>query len=863
MRDESERSGEGHSSFGRLLREFRLAARLSQEVLAERAGVSVDGVSALERGARSVPHRDTLALLAKALRLSAADLARLEAAAIRAPIPRNRAAMPGRTAAPGAHNLPLALTTFYGRDGEVQALAERVSAHRLVTLTGIGGIGKTRFALEAARTLVEKFPDGVWFVELAPLSDPGLLTQRMASTFSEPAPYEENGWSTAALVARLRPKRLLIVLDNCEHVIDAAASVTQQLLERCPNVHVLATSREALRIGGEFVQRVEPLRLPAGRTEGRSLLADLRAAPAVQLFLDRARHVAPALKPADDLAVWETLGNLCARLDGLPLAIELAAARMNSMTLETLSRALTGRFQLLTSGARTAMPRHQSMYALIDWSYGLLLPAEQRAFRRLAIFSGGWTLESAQAVYPSADTDADELLSTLSSLVDKSLVIADASSEKLRYTMLQTTRAYALDRLRAEDEHEATAQRHAAHVAELLRAGNAICGVAPMHEWLLPLEIELDNVRTALQWSLLDENDVVLGATIAVGAYPVLDALSLAEEACRWCERALGAISSKDAPPIESQLCLALARLYFRSWDYEQAVEAAMHAAALYRALTQPSMLRGLSARACLGSALSYAAFALVWLGRPHEADLLTSEALSAAREGANDGALSWALVVASLSAGDLSARLPLLDEALRLSRSLSSGYYGEGLVLIGYSLAEIDAANFDRARRYAAAAVEACQRSGRHGTITSWALGIEATCACLAGDLEGALACALDRLQLFGDGGGPFFFNDLADHAQVIAFGLAVRGCIDDAARLVGSVDAAIRGTHPRPNYAQLLLDRTMELFLRSASVAEVDAWRAQGRTWSYAESVEAALEFESRSRPSAAESHGSLKYS
>jgi predicted ATPase len=449
-------------------------------------------------------------VLANALELSVKDSERLKAAAKRTAVPRSREPRPKGAIAPVAHNLPLALTSFFGREAEVQELTDGVAGHRLVTLTGIGGIGKTRLALETARTLLESFPDGVWLVELAPLSDPDLLTQRIALTLSEPAPYEENGWSTAALVARLIPKRLLIVLDNCEHVIDAAASVTQQLLERCSGVHILATSREALRIGGESVERVEPLRLPPGPTGHRSALADVRASPAVQLFLDRARHVAPTLKLNDDTAVWEMLGNLCSRLDGLPLAIELAAARMNSMTLETLSRALTGRFQLLTGGARTAMARHQPIYALIDWSYDILLPGEQRAFRRLAIFSGGWTLEAAQAVYAGDDTNADGLLTALSSLVDKSLVVADTSSTKIRYTMLETTRAYALNRLRAEDEHDATARRHALYFAELLRLGSAMYGILPMPQWLVPLEIELDNVRAALQWSLLGEHDIVL-----------------------------------------------------------------------------------------------------------------------------------------------------------------------------------------------------------------------------------------------------------------------------------------------------------------------------------------------------------------
>jgi predicted ATPase len=431
-------------------------------------------------------------------------------------------------------------------------------------LTGTGGIGKTRLALETARGNAGHFTDGVWYVELAPLSDPGLVAQRIAVTLGGTARHADAGRSTA-WIAQLLDKQLLIVLDNCEHLLEASALVAQQILERCSGIGILATSREALRIGGEYVVRVNPLPVPQMRAGKPPAQTELGASPAVHLFLDRARHVAPTMKSADDVDSWHAIGNICARLDGMPLAIELAAARMNTMSLSTLSRGVAERFQLLTNGARTALPRHQTLFALIDWSYNLLSEAERRTLRRLAAFSGGWTLESALAVCAGDELGEIELLAVLSSLVEKSLLFENAgAATNARYGMLETTRVYARDRLKAEGEQESTARRHLDYFWELIRRSNAVWGNVPLAAWLAPLEPEVDNLCAALEWAVVERHDVELGAALAVAQQTVLEPLSLDQEGWRWCERALDALAPDPPPTLEAPLQLALANYCLR-----------------------------------------------------------------------------------------------------------------------------------------------------------------------------------------------------------------------------------------------------------------------------------------------------------
>jgi predicted ATPase/DNA-binding XRE family transcriptional regulator len=857
MPDNVEFAGEIRSPFGHLLRDFRLAAGLSQEALAERAAVSADGISMLERGARRAPHRDTIELLAAALELSDADRARMQAAAVRPPVPRRRGLQPlAPIERSPAHNLPLPLTSFHGREAETTALQLSLSQARLVTLTGMGGVGKTRLALETARAVIGQFPDGVWWIELAPLTDPELVEARIAATLGLTARSEDPG-TGAGWIGNLAGKCLLVALDNCEHVLDAAATIAQRILERCPGVRVLATSREALRVAGECVVRVDPLGAPAIAGNRLPSIPDLRATPAVTLFLERARLVAPSLNLSDGaegIARWHALATICSRLDGLPLAIELAAGRMNAMSLETLAQALDRRFQVLTNGARSALPRHQTLHALVDWSFGLLGETEQRLFRRLAVFSGGWTLQAAAAVCAPGAASPHDVLATLSSLVDKSLVVADAGTRQ-RYHLLETMRAYALDRLVAADEFHATARRHAEYFAELLLANNAKWGRISLMEWIDAFEYDVDNLRAALGWSLVDAHDIALGAKIAGMQSRVFELLWFPEEGRRWCERALAALAPSPPAELEAPLQLALAKLFAREMMVHRATEAGLRAAALYQCLS----LEGRhDDEASIGRAiaLAYAGYAFSALGRYEEAAAAASESVAIMRGSHDVAGRAWALMVRSWSFADIESRISVGEKSLAVARQLPLGYSFEGLALIGLSIAEFDAGKLDRARIRAVAAAESLRISGLHEGFVSTALSVAAACCYLTSDIEGAATCARDGLSA-SEGG--MFVHPMLGAVQAIAAVLVARGRTEDAALLTGSCEAHYTpGAAPRSTCAQAVYDKTVDELRKRAAASELETWLARGRGWSLERCVPLALEFERRTRPASAESYG-----
>ncbi|HZX67647.1 MAG TPA: helix-turn-helix domain-containing protein, partial [Candidatus Elarobacter sp.] len=426
------------------MRTYRIAAQLSQETLAERSRMSVDAISALERGARRAPRRDTVALLLEALHLGDAERIALETAAAEArpsrprpPDSRDRADS-GDRQSQTSHNLPFPLTTFYGREDELRALIAGVVERRVTTITGVGGVGKTRLAIEAAWKLLERFPDGVHLVELAPLSDGDLVSSRIAAAFGLPA---QTGQLAGDLwIDALRDRQVLLVLDNCEHVLESVCRTTERLLQRCPDLRVLATSREALRVPGERVLRLQPLTLSGANDTPGDLGG--RDGPAVSLFLDRVSDTLPDYKLLDnDVAGWRSVVNVCTKLDGIPLALELAAARVCTLGLPTLERGLDDRFRLLRGGARTSLPRQQTLQATLDWSYAVLDEDEQRVFDRLGVFAGSFTASAATAVCADADIEPDELVDILWSLVEKSLVVAVDFAPTTRYRLLETTRA--------------------------------------------------------------------------------------------------------------------------------------------------------------------------------------------------------------------------------------------------------------------------------------------------------------------------------------------------------------------------------------------------------------------------------------
>lgn len=527
--------GEGESpGFGHQLRRLRETARLTQEELAERAGISVKAISALERGRRQRPYPNTVRALADALGLSEEGRAVLAAA------------IPSRESAPATTRtnlprLPIPPTPLIGRERELDEIANllRTGSARMITLTGAGGVGKTRLALELASNLGDAFPGGVGFVPLASLGDPGLVLPTVAQTLG----LAEASHATAseALAASFGDQAWLLVLDNFEHVLDVAPDVAS-LLAACPGLSILVTSRASLRIRAEHEYPVRPLALPDLHRVPTP--CDLAHVSAVQLFLERAQAAAPAfdLTPANSAAV----AAICRRLDGLPLALELVAARVRVLGPTELLARLDHLLPLLVGGSRDLPQRQQTMWAAIDWSYELLSPAEQLLFRHLAVFAGGWTLEAAEAVGPDG-AGASEVIDLLGALVEQSLVTVTYEDFGTRYGMLEPVRQFAQERLEAHGEVEETRRRHAAFyltVAE--QSALEFEGRPGQVSWLERLEREHDNLRSALTWSAQAPDGPEIGLRLATALWRFWEVRWHVGEGSAWLA---GALARSDGLP--------------------------------------------------------------------------------------------------------------------------------------------------------------------------------------------------------------------------------------------------------------------------------------------------------------------------
>jgi predicted ATPase/DNA-binding XRE family transcriptional regulator len=546
-------------AFGDLLRHLRKAAGLTQAELAERAGLSVRGINDLERGARRTPRRDTLALLSDALGLVGDERAALEAAARR----------PGRTYTPSysalrarPHNLLAEPSLILGREREIEDVCRLLRREdvRLVTVTGPGGIGKTRLSLHVAAQAIEAFPDGVWSVRLSRLSDPELVVPTIAQTFD----LKDSGSAPLAEVTQryLRDKRLLLVLDNFEHVAPAAPSVGE-LLMTCPGIKALVTSRAPLRLRGEHEYAVRPLALPDQRhppsPEWLSQFA------AVELFTTRAQAAQADFQVTNANA--PAVAEICVRLDGLPLAIELAAARIKLLPPPALLTRLERSLPLLVGGARDLEERQQTMRNTLAWSYDLLAPEEQRLFRRLAVFAGGCPLETAEAVCAEPDGArplAIGLLDGLGRLVDHSLIQQREVAGAPRFGMLHVIREFALERLEASGDLETLQREHAQHALSLAATSPIGLCAASDARWLTRLEREHDNLRAALGWAL-DRGEVDLGLRLGVGFAPFWWARGYYGEGRSWMSQVL-AVEQGSVEFLESETDRNVLRAWALWW---------------------------------------------------------------------------------------------------------------------------------------------------------------------------------------------------------------------------------------------------------------------------------------------------------
>jgi predicted ATPase/DNA-binding SARP family transcriptional activator len=722
------------------------------------------------------------------------------------------------------HNLPRQLTSFVGRERVLEELLPIIQGWPLVTLVGAGGVGKTRCAIALAAEALSGFSDGVWLVELAHVSDPALVSGIVARALN--AKELPQTPMLDSVLAHLERKQCLLVLDNCEHVIEAARRLAIAILQSCPDVRIVATSREPLHVAGEQVFRVPALDVPP---EDCAFSADrLLEFGAPLLFTERARSVDNRFAVTGENAA--DVAEICRHLDGIPLAIELAAARIKVLSPGDLARKLGERFRLLTGGDRGALPHHQTMRALIDWSYDFLSDEERRVFRRLAIFAGGFTLEFATSVCGDGVMDDIGMLDVITSLVDKSLVQGQQETNGIRYAMLESTRQYGLEKLSECGEYGAVARKHAETFAVFAEELEAAWQTTPDSQWLEKAALELENSRAALHWALRDRNDALIGQRVAGTLRRVWVHLAK-NEGLRWIQMAQMTLDASTPLRVAALLDVAEAQICQALAQYKACHASARRALQRFREADDPFGI---------AVAQSYVGFVLVSLGAAPEAESILTEALQIARRLDAPkliAAILKNLAVARAEAGDLpGARAYFVEELAIVKAARNERLHSETIGTMAQT--EFRFGNIVEALRLCHEALDAFREQNDRENIATTLSNIAAYLVALERYDE-----ALDRTReaLNVKHGGPAIRACVLQHLAAIE---AFRPATDKetshshriaAARLLGYVDKRLTALGSLREYAeQQEYERIVRHLQITLGLEELAKLMADGRSWS-----------------------------